>query len=327
MVPTLQDIAKQTRTSISTVSRVLAGGATARRISKQTRDRVVEAAAKLGYRPNLIARGLRTRRSNTVALLVSDIANPWFGAIASLIEGSLHRHGYSLMLCNSGEDQEREIEYLQLLPQKGIDGIIVVPLLRTKKTLHQYIPPTMPLVLLDRPIAGIPGSVSSDQDQLAGILCDTLERAGVRKVALVCGPTHIVTHRRRAEIVESRFNVIARHEGPAQRETGRQGFIQFLNLQPDAIVCTNNFLGQGVLDGIAEIQHPPVIACFDEMPMMHLLPLPVVCAIQDVPMLAEGCVNLLLPQLRGETAGIRPLLLPARAITNRAFQARQFKVS
>ena len=100
MPPTLTDIAKATNTSVSTVSRVLAGGTVSQRISPETRARVREAASRLGYKPNLLARSLRTRRSHTVALLVSDIANPFFGRLASLIEQSLHGHGYSLILCN-----------------------------------------------------------------------------------------------------------------------------------------------------------------------------------------------------------------------------------
>ncbi len=319
---TLIDIARETRTSISTVSRVLAGGAVSARISDGTRERVMEAARRMGYRPNLVARSLRTRKSNTVALLFSDIANPWFGQIASLIEQSLHRQGYSTMLCNSGEDPQRELEYLRLLPSKGIDGLILVPLVRSKKTLVDILPADLPMVILDRPIAGISSSVSSDQDQAARILCDALERVGVKKVALICGPHHVVTHRRRAEIVSQRFEVLERHEGPAQRETGRQGFIHFLGVQPDAIICTNNFLGQGVIDAIDEIENPPIVGVFDEIPMMHLLPIPIIASVQDVDALADGCVRQLLPQLQGEKQKLEPIVLPARAVANREFQIR-----
>ena len=318
---TLVDIARETNTSVSTVSRVLAGGMGARRISEATRERVVEAATRLGYRPNLVARSLRTRRSHTVALLLSDIANPWFGQIASLVEQSLHRHGYSLMLCNSGEDPEREQEYLRLLPSKGIDGLILVPLTRSRKALLDQLPPDLPLVILDRPIPGIAASVSSDPEQSASILCDALERAGIRSVALVAGPRHVVTHRRRAEIVASRFKVLATHEGPAQRDTGRQAFIKFLQYQPEAVVCTNNFLGQGIIDGMADAEHgTPVIGVFDEIPMMHLLPIPIVASVQDVTMLAEGCVQQLLPQLRGEKGKVEPVVLEARPVANGKFQ-------
>ncbi len=320
MLPTLHDIAREANTSISTVSRVLAGGSSSARISQATRLRVLEVANRLGYRPNLVARSLRTRRSNTVALLVSDIANPWFGQMASLIEQSLRHHGYSMMLCNSGEDPGLEQEYLRLLPSKGIDGLIVVPVLRSKKGLTDILPTDLPVVILDRPIPGIAASVSSDQEQAASILCDSLAVARVKKIAVVCGPQHIVTHRRRSELVSARFEVIARHEGPAQRDTGRQAYIKFLQIEPDAIVCTNSFLGQGVIDSIVDAEDPPIIGCFDEIAMMDLLPIPIVCSVQDVPLLAESCVRQLLPMLRGEDAKPEPLVVPSRAVANRRFR-------
>lgn len=324
MAATLTDIARETHTSVSTVSRVLAGGVGAKRISDATRERVMEAARRLGYRPNLVARSLRTRRSQTVALLVSDIANPWFGQIASHIEQTLHRHGYSLLLCNSGEDPERELEYLKLLPAKGIDGLILVPLIKSRKALMDLLPEGMPVVVLDRPIPGIAASVASDQDQAANILCDTLQRAGIERIAVVCGPRHVITHGRRCELVSRRFDVIGLHEGPAQKETGRQAFIKFLSLAPEAIVCTNNFLGQGVIDAIAQIDNPPIIGCFDEIPMMHLLPIPIVCSVQDVTMLADGCVRQLLPQLAGRPEEVHPMTLPVMAQSNREFQVKVY---
>jgi LacI family transcriptional regulator len=317
------DIARETKTSVSTVSRVLAGGAPAQRISVATRERIAATAERLGYRPNLLARSLRTRRSHTVALLVSDIANPFFGQLASLIEQSLHRHGYSLMLCNSGEDLTTEIEYLRLLPQKGIDGLILVSLLRSRKALLEHWPQDLPLVTVDRPIAGVGSLVASDQDQSARLLCDTLKEAGVEQVGLVSGPAEISTHRRRAEIFAECFEVIGRHEGPAQLETGREAYAALVKLSPPAFVCTNNFLAQGVLEALASARPAvmPVIGCMDEIPLMHLLPVPIVCSNQDVPRLAEGCVAQLMPLLRGEKARPEPIILQARAVTNPAFES------
>lgn len=322
MAATLNDIARQTNTSVSTVSRVLAGGSFSNRISADTRSRVMRVAKQLGYRPNLLARGLRTRKTHTVALLVSDIANPFFSQIASLVEQTLHRHGYSLVVCNSGEDQQLEDEYLNLLPSKGIDGLILVPLVRAKRSLAEILPKNLPLVVLDRPIPGINASVSSDQDQAAGALCDTLERERIKRVVLITGPQNIFTQRRRAEIISKRFDVIARYEGPMQHSTGRHAFVESLGMQPEAVLCTNNFLAMGFLDSIETIENPPVIGVFDDIPLMDLLQLPIVCASQDIPMLAEGCVQQLLPQLKGDVKPLEPILLPVRVITNRAFQRR-----
>jgi LacI family transcriptional regulator len=227
------------------------------------------------------------------------------------------------MLCNSGEDPQREAEYLDLLPQKGIDGLILVPIARSRKAIYEHLPEGLPLVIADRPSPGIDASVASDEEQLGTLLCDTLGRMLVRTAAVVSGPQYVLTHRRRKEIFSERFKVIAYHEGPAQKETGRQAFIRFLNSSPRAIACTNNFLAQGVIDSIAKIDAPPIIGVFDEIPMMHLLPLPIVCSMQDIPMLAEGAVTQILLQLRGQPSQCRPILLPARAITNPAFQVLQ----
>lgn len=319
--PKLADIARAASTSVTTVSRVLAGGDGAQRISAATRQRVIDAAQAIGYRPNLLARSLRTRRTQTLALLASDIANPWFGQIALLIEQALQRQGQWLMLCNSHEDAETEAQYLRLLPRKGIDGLFLIPVIRSRKALLELVGRDLPTVVIDRPIAGIDSFVATDEDQLATLLCDTLARGGVRRVALVCGPSSQPTHRRRAELVSSRFQVVARHEGPAQPHTGREAFIHLLDLRYDAIVCTNNFLGQGVLNAIAEIEAPPIIGCVDEIPMMHLLPIPIVCCLQDVNGLAAGAVSLMEGLLRGE-APPPHILLPARAETNVAFQRR-----
>jgi DNA-binding LacI/PurR family transcriptional regulator len=207
-----------------------------------------------------------------------------------------------------------------MLSQKGIDGLILVPLARTKKTLQQYLPESLPLVMLDRPVPGVP-SVSTDQNQSSAILCDTLQRAGVKRVALVSGPLNVFTHRRRVDALAERFEIIATHEGAAQKETGRQAFIKFLALQPDAVVCTNNFLAAGMIECFAEVDRPPIIGVYDEVASMHLLPIPMVVSLQDVPLLAEGCVSLLMKQLEaGPSAKVEPIELQARALTNRAFQ-------
>ncbi len=320
MSATLNDIAKATNTSVSTVSRVLSNGSSAQRISQQTQARVRQAATLMGYKPNLLARSLRTRKSHTVALLVSDIANPFFGRLASLIEQSLRGHGYSLILCNSGEDAELEKEYLSLLPQKGIDGLIVVPLLHSQKALRQLVPNELPVVVVDRPIPGIRASVWSDQDQLSQLVADALKLARVKKIVLVCGPQHVVTHRMRGDFMAKHFHAIAREEGPAQPETGRIAALKWLSEAPDAFVCTNNFLGQGVIESIGEVARPPIVAMVDEMSMIDGFAAPVVTAIQDVPMLAETAVNLLLPQLNGEGGKVQPAVLTSRLAVNRAFQ-------
>jgi LacI family transcriptional regulator len=306
---------------VSTVSRVLAGGPAAQRISRETRGRVLAAAVRLGYRPNLLARSLRTRKSNTIAMLLSDVGNPFFGQIASVVEQRLHREGYSLLVCNSGEDPQREAEYLELLPRKGVDGLIVVVCAATRRLLLDHFGPEFPIVLLDREVNGMNSSVTSDQEQGAEALCVALDRVGARRAVLACGPDSIVTHRRRAAVLRDRLEIVAEHQGLAMADTGRQAFVKFLDESFDVIACTNNNLAQGFIDAIESIDRPPIVACFDDMPMMHLLPIPIVSSVQDVVQLAEGCVSLLLPMLSGQLNGVQSIVVPTRPVSNLAFKA------
>ena len=322
MSATLTDIARATNTSVSTVSRVLAGGAVSKRISKETRERVTAAAQKMGYRPNLIARSLRTRRSHTVAFLCGDIANPFYSAIASSIEVKLHAAGYSLMLCNTAGSAEREAEYLRLLPQRAVDGLIITPRTRTRKGLFQDLPESLPVVVLERPSPGVASVVSTDQDQLAGALYDTLASAGVKDVCVIAGPADIVTYRRRAELAGERFRVLATHEGRAQRETGQAAVARFEGLKPDAVIACNGFLGQGFIEKYGLTTDGPVMGVFDEVPMMDLLPIPIACSVQDVQALAQGCVDQILALLGNAEAKLSPVLTPSRVVTNPAFEAR-----
>ena len=329
MATTLVDIAKATSTSVSTVSRVLAGGIIANRISKETRERVQLAAEKLDYRPNLVARTLRTRRSNTIALLVSDIANPFYAQIASLVERRLHEHGYSLFLCNSGETASREDEYVQLLLQKTIDGLILVPVTTNRDHLLHTIPSKVPLVILDRPIDGIAASVASDQVQSAKMLCETLKKSGIEKVAVVSGPLQVFTHNIRAQAAHNHFTVVKAVEGAnTSPDVGRDAAAVLMEAKPEAIVCTNNHLAMGLIDALVQTDNPPIIGVFDEVPMMHVIPIPIVCAVQDVNALAEGCVNQLMPLLSAEgNVNASPMTIPGTIATNRAFDLRMKRAS
>ena len=322
MPATLIDIARETDTSVSTVSRVLAGGKVAQRISEETRARVLEAAKRLGYRPNLLARSLRTRKSNTIAMLVPDIGNPFYARIASYIEQLLYPQAYSLLVCNSGETGQREEEYLEMLPRKGIDGLIVVPLAQTKENLLHHISKDMPLVILDRPCTGIEACVASDQEQGAKLLCDTLASVGVKKIGLFRGPDHVVTHRRRAEVISGAFKVVAERVEDKLADIGKDAVAEFKGHKLDAVVCTNGQLCEAYLGALKAPDKKLIVGCVDDIRMKNLLPMPVVCVLQDLPGMAQGVVSQLLPQLHHEPVAAKTVLLPMRADSNLAFKER-----
>ncbi|MGE5551846.1 MAG: LacI family DNA-binding transcriptional regulator [Bacteroidota bacterium] len=121
MPATIREVAKQAKVSTATVSRVLNGVGY---VAEETRNRVLETVTRLGYRPNGIARGLSTKRTRTIGLIISDITNPFFPEIARGVEDVLSAYGYNVILCNTDRDALKEAAYIGLLVEKRVDGII-----------------------------------------------------------------------------------------------------------------------------------------------------------------------------------------------------------
>src|SRR6476661_3649502 len=120
----IQDVAKHSGVSISTVSRVLNGTA---KVNEDVRRRVEASMLALSYQPNPAARSLRTNRSRIIGLLISDIQNPFFMRLIQGVEEEALRHEYSLILCNSNENPQREQQYLDVLYSERVAGAIIVP--------------------------------------------------------------------------------------------------------------------------------------------------------------------------------------------------------
>ena len=123
----ITDIAKQTGLSITTVSRVLNGKAGQYRIGKDSQQKVIEAAKELNYIPNQYAANLRTGRSNTIALIVPAINNPFFADIASNITAEVRKFGYITIISDSDENIENEELELKQLVSRNIEGLIIIP--------------------------------------------------------------------------------------------------------------------------------------------------------------------------------------------------------
>jgi len=122
-VSTLNDVARVAGVSTMTVSRVINDSGY---ISQETRARVNRAIAELGYMPNVLARQLRSKRTKTLALVVTDIANPFFTTIARGVEDAARARGYAVMFCNTDESEAEEIEYVRVLIQRRVDGVLLV---------------------------------------------------------------------------------------------------------------------------------------------------------------------------------------------------------
>lgn len=142
-----KDVAQHAGVSTATVSHVVNG---TRFVSDETRQKVLDAIALLNYRPNAIARGLVTNSTRIVGLVVSDITNPFFTAVARGVEDEMISHGYNTIFCNTDEEPEREENYLHLLTTQQIDGLIIAPTGVRCESLLALAQAEVPIVQLDR---------------------------------------------------------------------------------------------------------------------------------------------------------------------------------
>jgi LacI family transcriptional regulator len=135
---TIKDIARRAGVSYATVSRALNNHP---EINIETRKKIARIAAEIGYQPNAIARGLVKKETNTIGLLIPDITNPFYPEVARGIEDAANETGYTIFLCNTNWKQEREENYLNVLHQKQVDGIIIAPASEKPEHLQRVVGP------------------------------------------------------------------------------------------------------------------------------------------------------------------------------------------
>ena len=193
--PTIKDVAREANVSAQTVSAVINGKPG---ITDGTRARVRVAIDELGYRPFGIARGLRTGQTHTIALIVSDIENPFFSTIANTAEEYAHRSGYSLILYNTHDDPERELRYMEQALQNWVDGVLFVATQDQVKSLETLRAAGVPYVVLDRIPEHYDGpSITLDNVLASQMGTQHLIEMGHTQIAHISGPLHLRLARER----------------------------------------------------------------------------------------------------------------------------------
>lgn len=194
---TIKDVAKLAGVSIATVSNVLNGG---RYVSPELRSAVLQAVRTLGYVPNGVAQSLRSRKTQTLGLIVPDITNPFFSGLVQALERSARDRGYQMLLCNSEENAELEFDLALALASRQVDGLIVIPTQDSPEYLRKLKADGLPVVLLDR-IGGEDDldRVGVDNFQAARVGTEFLIRQGHREILLLVSTLELSNIRDRAE--------------------------------------------------------------------------------------------------------------------------------
>ena len=187
MPVTIKDVARESGVNISTVSRALNDEYG---VHPETREHVLAVASRLKYRPNRVARGLVTGRSNTLALIISDIRNPFFAEVARGAEDAARAGGCDLVLCNSDLDAGKQIEYVHSLLEKRVDGILMNSVAVLSRAQQQDLAKCpVPIVLLNRAASRKTFSTVCADNEAGGALAAVyLLGLGHRRIAHITGP-------------------------------------------------------------------------------------------------------------------------------------------
>jgi DNA-binding LacI/PurR family transcriptional regulator len=272
----IEDVARQAGVSTATVSRVLSGKPY---VSDDLRERVMGAVHDLNYRPSRVARSLRVQRSSIIGLIVSDIQNPFFTAVVRAIEDTAYQQKYSVFLCNSDENTEKETMYVELMMAEHVAGVILSPTLGQNDIYRHLAEVGVPAVAIDRRVTNVDiDSVLVDNVSGAREAVLHLLEMGHRRIGTVIGTPISSTGEERLRGYVEALHIYGLavepdliRTGMPRIATGHEFTNELLSLSnpPTAVFTGNNLLTIGALSAIhtrgLRIPDDIALAAFDDM--------------------------------------------------------------
>ncbi|HEY63428.1 MAG TPA: LacI family transcriptional regulator [Caldilineae bacterium] len=329
-MPTIRDVAERAGVAPITVSRVINNSGY---VSEETRARVEAAIAELQYVPNSLARSLRFKRTDTLALVLTDITNPFWTTVARGVEDAASSQGFNVILCNTDESEGKQEKYLNVLLQKRVDGFLLVPARSTPEPIWQIQSQGVPVVVLDRRIPDAQVDiVRGDSEGGAYELTRLLISMGHRRIAMLSGPAEVSTaadrvagYRRALREAGLPKDLELAYYGEYTQEGGYRLAQRALAASPPptALFAANNFIAIGALRALREaglrVPDDVSLVSFDEIPPAFAIDpfLTVVC--QPAYEMGQEATKLLLSRLSEEESGEpREIVLPVKVIVRKS---------
>ncbi len=318
----IKDVAEAAGVSTATVSRVLSNGL---HVRPEVRERVMATVERLGYRPNLVARSLRSQQSNTIGLIVSDISNPFFTAISRAVEDTAYDQGFSVLLCNTDENPEKEAIYLNLMRDTTVAGAIMSP---TRHTISSFADSNLPfpLVVIDRSITnGDVDSVLLDNVDAAYRLITHLVEQGYRRIAALCSEMSTGLERQLGYEKALRAHGLApkaeymKYVSP-RAEAGYTATAKMLDLDepPDALFTVNSLIAEGALQAIRErnltIPDDIALVTFDETTWSSLVQPAITLIAQPTYEIGKTAAELLIQRIADPGRPTRQVILKGQLL-------------
>jgi len=319
-VTTIVDVARAAGVSTATVSRVLNNNP---QVDPHLAATVLRTVKDLGYRPNRVARSLRTRRNRVLALIISGVGTgPFFADVVRGVEKVAYRAGYLLFLCNTDEDPAKEASYIDLAVAENVGGVVLMPS-GPRTALTPLVSSGTPLVLIDRVLPGqevdavIADNVSGAYEAVRHLLA-----GGYERIACVTGPLSITTgsqryagYRKALEEAGVALDDSFVRASDFSEQGGRIAMQELLEQRerPDAVLLANLLMTIGGLEAIAqaELAIPADIAVvgYDDMSWAPLLSTPLTTVAQPTYEMGMEAARLLLSRLQGYTGAHRVVTL------------------
>jgi len=307
----MSDVAAQAGVSKTTVSHVINE---TRFVEEETKQRVLQAIAELGYRPSVVARSLTTNRTETVGVIVSDSSNYFFAEVLRGIEDVLRPENYALLVCNTAEILEREAHYLDILMRQRVDGIIAAATSRRWDELTEVEAQHIPVVFVDRIFEGLDDPfVGVDNQKGACLGTKCIIDCEHRQIGILAGFQRLSTMRER---LAGFRQALQGHDIPLPEEWvttsalsiegGHEAMRQLLTLpeRPTAVFLNNNLLALGALLALKELglRCPEDVGLvgFDDHPWAAVSDPPLTVVRQPAGQVGRAAAEMLLALINGE---------------------------
>lgn len=326
VVTTIRDVAKRAGVAPITASRALSDSGY---VSAETRARVLHAAAELNYIPNMLANSLRSNRTQTLALVLSDISNPFWTTVARGVEDEASRCGFTVIYCNTDAGEAKQAQYISMLLRRRIDGVLLVPASSAAESVRALQAQHVKVVVLDHVLQDVKVDVVRGAScEGARSLVDHLIGLGHRHIALLTAAAELFTARERAlgycEALQAAHIPVDERlmfYGSYTVESGAALAESILELQPlpTAIFAANNFLAAGALRTLyrhgLRVPDDLSLASFDDLPFEYLLNPVLTVVKQPAYELGSTAARLLLQRiLHPDDSALQAIVLPTQMV-------------
>ncbi len=318
-MPTIQDVAKLAGVSHSTVSRVLNQNSTTISISEATRQKILAAVQELGYQPNMIARSLRTQRTQMIAVMIGDISNAFYHPIVRAVQDVSDKRNYDVLISNSDHIYEHEVRFLNTVLRRPVDGIIMAPHCLKTDEINQFIQRShIPIVALgaqvNHPDVDVVGGTSEPATYEA--IKWLIQEKGHHRIGFIStlrdmppGPSRFRGYQRAMEEFDLAIEPDFFQEADFTLEGGKQAMQKFIAQPhpPTAVFAANSLMAIGAIMAAQAIgyQIPGDLSIvgYDDIPEATIISPSLTTIGRDLPKIGRQLIELLFERIDGKVTG------------------------